>query len=63
MRPLPAALHNRPEKIKDQAERNLPPARTHGSRAILGYADCGTYGALDDLAAAAGVARLPGLHC
>jgi hypothetical protein len=63
VRPLPAALHNRPEKIKGQAERSLQPARTHGSRAILGYADCGTYGALDDLAAAAGASRLPGLHC
>jgi hypothetical protein len=33
------------------------------SRAILAYADCGTYGALDDLATEAGVSRLPGLHC
>jgi Protein of unknown function (DUF1638) len=30
---------------------------------VLAYADCGTYGALDDLAAEAGVSRLPGLHC
>jgi hypothetical protein len=30
---------------------------------VLAYADCGTYGALDDLAAEAGVGRLPGLHC
>ncbi len=29
----------------------------------MGYADCGTYGALDDLCARLGVPRLPGLHC
>ena len=63
VRPLPAALHNRPEKIKDQAERQLLNSGPHGSRAIVGYADCGTYGALDQLAAEAGVSRLPGLHC
>jgi Protein of unknown function (DUF1638) len=38
-------------------------AQAQGSRAVLAYADCGTYGALDDLAAKAGVSRLPGLHC
>jgi Protein of unknown function (DUF1638) len=63
VRPLPAALHNRPEKIKDYAERNLLTAQDHGSRPVIGYADCGTYGALDDLATKVGVSRLPGLHC
>jgi hypothetical protein len=63
VRPLPAALHNRPEKIKSHAERVLLTARAQGSHAVLAYADCGTYGALDDLAAKAGVSRLPGLHC
>jgi hypothetical protein len=63
VRPLPAALHNRPQKIKGDTERKLHSARAHGSRAIIGYADCGSYGALDELAAKAGVARLPGLHC
>jgi hypothetical protein len=63
VRPLPAALHNRPEKIKGHAERELLTARAHGSRAVIAYADCGTYGTLDDLATEAGVSRLPGLHC
>jgi hypothetical protein len=63
VRPLPAALHNRPEKIKDYAERTVATAHANGSRAVLGYADCGTYGALDELAGAAGARRLPGLHC
>lgn len=30
---------------------------------ILAYADCGAGGGLDDLAARAGVSRLPSLHC
>jgi len=29
----------------------------------LAYADCGSYGALDELCARLGLRRLPGLHC
>ncbi len=32
-------------------------------RVAVGYADCGTYGALDELCERRGLARLPGLHC
>ena len=63
VRPLPAALHNRPQNIKGQAERELLTAQAPNSRAVIAYADCGTYGALDDLATETGVSRLPGLHC
>jgi len=63
VRPLSAALHNRPEKITDHAERLLLTAHAPGSRTVLGYADCGSYGALDKLSARTGAARLPGLHC
>jgi hypothetical protein len=63
VRPLPAALHNRPQNIKSQAERELLTAQAPNSRAVIAYADCGTYGALDDLATETGVSRLPGLHC
>src|SRR5690348_9339615 len=63
VRPLSAALHNRPQGIKSQAERLIAAAQASGAKAVLAYADCGTYGALDDLAAKAGVSRLPGLHC
>lgn len=63
VRPITAALHNRPEKIKGHSERLLLTAQAHGTSAVIGYADCGTYGALDDLATEAGVSRLPGLHC
>jgi Protein of unknown function (DUF1638) len=30
---------------------------------VLGYADCGSYGALDELCSRLGLRRLPGLHC
>ncbi len=63
VRPIAAALHNRPHQITGQAEREVAAAKASGSRAVLAYADCGTYGALDDLAAKAGVSRLQGLHC
>jgi hypothetical protein len=29
----------------------------------VGYADCGTYGALDEVCGRLGLRRLPGLHC
>jgi len=63
VRPLPARLHNRPEKIHQHSERIVAAAQANGSRAVLAYADCGTYGALDKVCDARGVERLPGLHC
>jgi uncharacterized protein DUF1638 len=57
VRPLPARLHNRPEKIPEYTERTVGAAQASGSRAVVAYADCGTYGALDKFS------RLPGLHC
>src|SRR6266851_2990470 len=63
VRPLPAVLHNRPQTIIDEAERAVVSALASGRTVALAYADCGTYGALDDLCARYGVRRLPGLHC
>jgi len=63
VRPLPAALHNRPQRIAGDAKQAIEAAKESGARAVVAYADCGTYGALDDLAAEVGVSRLPGLHC
>lgn len=63
VRPLPAALHNRPEKIASQVERTVATVQARASRAVIAFADCGTYGALDDLARSSGARRLPGLHC
>src|SRR5580658_7404 len=63
VRSLPAILHNRPQKIALYAERYVVSAQRSGRTVALAYADCGTYGALDDLCARYGVRRLPGLHC
>ncbi len=38
-------------------------AQARGLPVAIGYADCGTYGALDELSARLGLRRLPGLHC
>ncbi len=56
-------LHNRPREIPILAERYVVCAQRAGRLAALAYADCGTYGALDELCARYGVRRLPGLHC
>jgi hypothetical protein len=63
VRPITAALHNRPQQIPGDAKRAIAAAQQKGARAVLAYADCGTYGALDDLARTTGARRLPGLHC
>jgi Protein of unknown function (DUF1638) len=60
---LPALLHNRPGQITPQAERLARGALARGCRVALAYADCGTYGALDELCTRLGLQRLPGLHC
>ena len=58
---LPAILHNRPERIVPAAEAALD---THPHRrAFLAYADCGTGGGLERLAARRGIGMLPGAHC
>src|SRR6185295_729932 len=61
--PLPAVLHNRPQTIVTAAERAVLSALASGRTVALAYADCGSYGALDELCARYGVRRLPGLHC
>ena len=63
VRSLPAVLHNRPQKITIEAERAVVSALRTGRTVGLAYADCGTYGALDELCARYGIRRLPGLHC
>src|SRR5262245_39281221 len=60
---LPALLHNRPQEISRHAERLALAAASHGQPVAVGYADCGTYGALDELCTRLGLRRLPGLHC
>jgi len=61
--PLPASLHNRPERIAAAADGLARKLQARGLAVALGYADCGTYGALDEVCAALGLGRLRGLHC
>lgn len=62
VRYLPANLHNRPEGIVPALTSHLD---GRGSRpTLVGYADCGTGGALDRLLMHyPDVQRLPGAHC
>ena len=53
--PVDAFLHNRPEQIAPAVQR----LRERHDVVALAYADCGTYGALDEL----GLPRLAGDHC
>jgi Protein of unknown function (DUF1638) len=57
--PVPALLHNRPERIPAAVARLAGDLRERYDRVVLAYADCGTYGALDEL----GIERLRGEHC
>jgi hypothetical protein len=61
--PLPALLHNRPERIAGAVRDALDRLGERYAAVAVAYADCGTYGALDAVLEDAGVARLPGAHC
>ncbi|NYJ00282.1 hypothetical protein HNR19_000980 [Nocardioides thalensis] len=61
--PLPPLLHNQPHLIADEVRCLATSLQVAGHRVAIGYADCGTYGALDDVCRELGVDRLPGLHC
>jgi hypothetical protein len=61
--PIPALLHNRPERIAPAVESTLAALRERYDVLAVAYGDCGTYGALDAVLSAAGVDRLRGEHC
>jgi len=60
---LPAHLHGCPGKIPDAVCAVIEAQRDRYARLFVGYADCGTAGALDRALAAGGVNRIPGAHC
>src|SRR5690348_5717380 len=60
---VPASFHNDPRHIVPAVERLASAAARDGHRVAVGYADCGSYGGLDQLCARLGIARLGGLHC
>lgn len=59
---LPANLHNRPDRIVPTLDAAAGPADASVSL-FVGYADCGTSGAIDGWCAARGAQRLAGAHC
>ena len=61
--PLPPLLHNQPQRIAGEVERLAADLRSAYDVVAVGYADCGTYGALDEVCDRLGLARLEGLHC
>ncbi len=63
VRPLPPLLHNQPQRIAGEVRRLAAELLPAYPSVVVGYADCGTYGALDAVCADLGLARLPGLHC
>jgi Protein of unknown function (DUF1638) len=61
---LPAALHNRPDRIPAAVRARIHRARADGyDRLFVAYADCGTGGLLDVVLEEEDVARLEGAHC
>ncbi len=63
MHTLSAALHNRPDRIAPAVADLAATLQARGLRVVIGYADCGSYGALDEVCRRLGISRLPGLHC
>jgi hypothetical protein len=61
--PVPALLHNRPERIPAAVQAEVERLSASYDRVAVGYGDCGTYGALDAVLSESGVARLRGSHC
>ena len=61
--PLPPLLHNQPQLIAGEVRRLAEELAPSYADVVIGYADCGTYGALDQLCRELGLRRLPGLHC
>ena len=61
--PLPPLLHNHPERIAGEVRALAASLAPSYDRVVIGYADCGTYGALDEVCRDLGLERLPGLHC
>lgn len=61
--PLPPLLHNQPHLIAAQVESTARDLLPRYAAVAIGYADCGTYGALDDVCTRLGLRRMEGLHC
>ncbi len=63
MHPLPPLLHNQPQRIAGAVETLAGELAAAYDVVAVGYADCGTYGTLDEVCDRLGLRRLEGLHC
>jgi hypothetical protein len=61
--PLPPLLHNRPRLIAAEVARLARELGERHATVAVGYAECGTLGALDEVCERLSLRRLPGLHC
>ena len=60
---IDARLHNRPELIADRLREQIRRYKNDFEKIFIGYADCGTGGAIDAVLQEEGIERLPGAHC
>ena len=60
---LSAGLHNKPRDIPAAVDKALEELSPLCSRLYVGYADCGTAGALDRVLDRDGATRIGGAHC
>ncbi|MSO47438.1 MAG: DUF1638 domain-containing protein [Thermoleophilia bacterium] len=61
--PLPPLLHQRPERIAPSVRAKVAELDGTVDHIAIAYADCGTYGALDEVVGELGLERLHGAHC
>jgi len=61
--PLPPLLHNQPKKIAPEVEKTVRDLRQRYERVAVAYADCGSYGALDEVCERYDIERLSGQDC
>jgi hypothetical protein len=61
--PVPALLHNRPERIPPAVRAEVERLSESHDKVLVAYADCGSYGKLDEVLEPDGILRLPGQHC
>ena len=61
--PVPALLHNRPEKIPAAVAEEVEKLSVSYDKVAVAYGDCGPYGELDRVLDGSGIARLAGQHC
>ena len=61
--PIDALLHNHPEQLGPAIDRSVRKLRGRYDALAVAYADCGSYGAIDEVVEEHGIPRLQGDHC